>query len=195
MVLSAATHCDARTDQPARRRRTLRGTRTPMSNAANQRALGTTAGNVRRWGGAPLHWFVRHRVLQIAAVPPAALPLVVTKLTGCVLARQLTTMKRRLGERGGVRSLAGTRTRCLTLPISGRVNGNSRSLRTARHTLRCIGLLDSASASTPPRPSAAPASLVANHSRNSGARQLTTKKRRPSQRGGAGHSEVLVRDV
>jgi hypothetical protein len=72
MIWSAATDNEKLTACQARRRRTLGVTRTPMSNAANQRALRPTAKNKRRGASAPLHWPVRQRVLQNAAAPPAA---------------------------------------------------------------------------------------------------------------------------
>src|SRR5689334_987285 len=49
-------------------------------------------------------------------------------------------MKQRLGQRGGVRTFGGGRTPMSTAAISGRGNGEGRSMRTALPALRCIGL-------------------------------------------------------
>jgi hypothetical protein len=107
-------------------------------------------------------------------------------------ARQLTAKCRWHHQRGGVERSKELVRRCLTLRFSGRERHNE-AMRTVRSALRCNRLLDSASFSSPPRPTAAPSNRVANLTRCAGARQLAAMSRWPHQRGGVVHSRILVR--
>jgi hypothetical protein len=73
MIWSAATHNEEAEASPTRRRRTLRGTHTPMSNGRIDRARATALEvDENRAARAPVQSNVRQRVLQHAAAPPAA---------------------------------------------------------------------------------------------------------------------------
>jgi hypothetical protein len=138
------------------------------------------------------------RRLDIASfrTPPrhqAAPSTCVANHTRCFGARQLTTMNGQTSQRGGAGHSEASERRCLTLTITGRVNGNGRSMRRARHALPCMGLLDRAPFSHAAAPRAAPSISVAKPTQLVRARQLAAKQRRPSQRGAAGHFKELVR--
>jgi hypothetical protein len=152
MLWGAATDNEKLTACQARRRRSLRVTRTPMSNAANQRALRPTTKNKRRCASAPLHWLVRHRVLQHAAAPYGR--AFKNRAASYALIRGAATHhdEATTSQRGGVRTLRVTRTPMSNVAISGR-GRHHEFMRAVRFALRCIGLLDSASFSTPPHPS------------------------------------------
>ena len=67
--------------------------------------------------------------------------------------------------------------------FSGRERCNE-AMRAVRFALRCNGLLDNASFSSPPRLLAALSNNVVHLTQSFGARQLTAMKRGHSQRGG-----------
>jgi hypothetical protein len=104
------------------------GTRTPLSNAANQRALRPTTKNKRRCASAPLHWLVRQRVLQHAAAPTGR--AFKNRAASYALIRGAATHhdEATTSPRGGVRSLGGIRT-----PMSNAHHHGARERQWPKH--------------------------------------------------------------
>jgi hypothetical protein len=89
-----------------------------MSNECITGPPNGIAGNQKNGASAaPVHAPVRQRVLENAAAPPAALSQSVTHHTSESGARQLTAMIGQPRQRGGVRSLGGTRTPMSNVPV------------------------------------------------------------------------------
>jgi hypothetical protein len=110
LLWSAATDCNGRIVLQARRRRTLQGSRTQMSNAAfsgrEQHSEVMRAVRIALRCNAMLDSASFNTPPRLTAAPFT----IVTNLTRCIGARQPTAKHRQPCQRGGVHALKGTAT-------------------------------------------------------------------------------------